>query len=52
MMVEKYKVFQATKGLPAKLEQNGIYGYPTPETGARVLSHLVRYSEYLRESSG
>jgi acetyl coenzyme A synthetase (ADP forming)-like protein len=34
-----------------KLEQNGIYGYPTPETGARVLSHLARYSEYLRASS-
>jgi acetyl coenzyme A synthetase (ADP forming)-like protein len=35
----------------AKLEQNGIYGYPTPETGARVLSHLVRYSEYLRQTT-
>jgi len=34
-----------------KLEQNGIYGYPTPETGARVLSHLARYSEYLRAST-
>jgi len=32
----------------AKLEQNGIYGYPTPETGAKVLSHLVRYSAYVR----
>ena len=35
----------------AKLERNGIYGYLTPETGARVLSHLVRYGEYVRESS-
>ncbi|GAI57881.1 unnamed protein product [marine sediment metagenome] len=34
----------------AKLEQNGLYGYPTPERGARVLSHLVRYGEYVRES--
>lgn len=34
----------------AKLEQNGIYGYPTPERGARVLSHMVRYGEYVRES--
>lgn len=35
----------------AKLERNGIYGYPTLEKGAKVLSYLVRYSEYLRESS-
>ena len=35
----------------ARLEDNGIFGYPTPETGARVLSHLVRYSEYVRESA-
>lgn len=35
----------------ARLEDNGIFGYPTPETGARVLSHLVRYSEYIRESA-
>jgi acetyl coenzyme A synthetase (ADP forming)-like protein len=35
----------------AKLERNGIYGYPTPETGAKVLAYLARYSEYVRESS-
>jgi len=35
----------------AKLERNGIYGYPTLEKGAKVLSYLVRYSEYVRESS-
>ena len=33
-----------------KLEQNGIYGYPTPEAGAKVLSYLVKYSDYVRES--
>ena len=35
----------------AKLERNGIYGYPTLEKGAKVLSYLARYSEYVRESS-
>ena len=34
-----------------KLEQSGIHGYSTPEEGAKVLSHLVRYSEYMRGSS-
>ena len=34
----------------AKLEQNGIYGYPTPERGVKVLSYLVKYAEYVRES--
>jgi acyl-CoA synthetase (NDP forming) len=31
----------------AKLEANGVFVYPTPERAARVLSHLVRYGEYL-----
>jgi acyl-CoA synthetase (NDP forming) len=31
-----------------KLEKNGFYGYRTPEEGARVLSYLVRYAEYVR----
>jgi len=31
-----------------KLEENGFYGYRTPEEGARVLSYLVRYAEYVR----
>lgn len=38
------------KGKPpamAKLEQNGIYAYQSPEAGVRVISHLVKYAEYL-----
>jgi len=31
----------------SKLEANGVFVYPTPERAARVLSHLVRYGEYL-----
>jgi len=31
-----------------RLEENGFYGYRTPEEGARVLSYLVRYAEYVR----
>lgn len=34
----------------ARLEQHGIYGYPTPEAGAKVLSYLVRYGDYIRKS--
>jgi acetyl coenzyme A synthetase (ADP forming)-like protein len=34
----------------ARLEQNGIYGYPTPERGVKVLSYLVKYADYIRES--
>ena len=30
----------------AKLEDNGIYTYRTPEDGARVISYLAKYSEY------
>lgn len=32
-----------------KYLENGIFIYPTPERGARVLAHLVTYSEYLRK---
>ncbi len=35
----------------AKLAQKGIYEYNTPERGAKVISHLVRYSEYLKEAN-
>jgi len=31
----------------AKLEENGIYHYQTPEEGSKVISYLVRYAEYL-----
>lgn len=31
----------------AKLAQNGIYTYRSPEDGVRAISHLVRYAEYL-----
>jgi len=30
-----------------KLQENGILMYPTPERAARVLAHLVNYSQYL-----
>jgi len=30
-----------------KLQDNGILMYPTPERAAKVLAHLVEYSEYL-----
>jgi len=30
-----------------KLEESGILMYPTPERAAKVLAHLVEYSEYL-----
>lgn len=30
----------------AKLEENGIYTYRTPEEGAKVISYLVRYAEH------
>ncbi len=31
----------------SKLGANGVFVYPTPERAARVLSHMVRYGEYL-----
>jgi len=34
-------------GSIAKLEDHGIYTYRTPEDGARVISSMVSYSEYL-----
>ena len=30
-----------------KLQDNGLHMYPTPERAAKVLAHLVDYSEYL-----
>lgn len=32
----------------SKLEQFGIYSYRTPEDGAKVISCLVRYSDYVK----
>lgn len=31
----------------SRLESEGIYPYPTPEEGAKVLSYLAEYAEYL-----
>ncbi|MFW6125842.1 MAG: acetate--CoA ligase family protein [Chloroflexota bacterium] len=32
----------------ARLQEEGIYTYRTPEEGVKVVSYLVRYAEYLR----
>jgi len=34
------------------LRENGLVIYPTPERGAKVLSYLVKYGEYLRGLEG
>jgi len=35
-----------------KLKQSYLEPYPTPEKAARVLAHLVHYSEYLGVARG
>jgi acyl-CoA synthetase (NDP forming) len=35
-----------------KLQEKGILWYPTPERAAKVLAHLVEYSEHLKASQG
>jgi len=37
----------ATSPALLKLQDNGIYAYRTPEEGAKVISYLVRYADYL-----
>ena len=32
----------------AKLEKMGVYSYPTPEAGAKVIHYLVKRAEYLK----
>jgi acetyltransferase len=34
----------------ARLQEKGVFVYPTPERAAKVLSHLVRYGEYLADA--
>ncbi len=35
-----------------KLKQSHLEPYPAPEKAAKVLAHLVRYSEYLGVAKG
>jgi len=40
--------FETEGKVPLKLKESHLNLYPDPEESAKVLAHLVRYSEYLR----
>lgn len=42
--------FEVEGKVPLKLKESHLNLYPDPEESAKVLAHLVRYSEYLRAS--